>query len=70
LFHNFNVFGSGIIHILYAGCAEIKKIYISGAKKLGGETTVQLIYMYRNNMISIQQGRKILWYNLILRPLD
>jgi len=26
LFHNFNVFGSYIIHILYTGCAKIKKI--------------------------------------------
>ena len=26
LFHNANLFGSCIIHILYTGCAEIKKI--------------------------------------------
>jgi len=26
LFHNSNVLGSGIIHILYTGCAKIKKI--------------------------------------------
>jgi len=32
LFHNSNVFGSRIIHILYTGCAKIKKK--SGAKKL------------------------------------
>ena len=25
LFHNFNVFGICIIHILYTGCAKIKK---------------------------------------------
>jgi len=25
LFHNFNIFGSCIIHILYTGCAKIKK---------------------------------------------
>jgi len=25
LFHNSNIFGSSIIHILYTGCAEIKK---------------------------------------------
>jgi hypothetical protein len=24
-FHNSNIFGSGIIHILYTGCAKIKK---------------------------------------------
>ena len=33
LFHNSNVFGSCIIHILYLGCAKIKKIN-SGAKRL------------------------------------
>ena len=25
LFHNSNIFGSSIIHILYTGCAKIKK---------------------------------------------
>ena len=33
LFHNSNLFGSCIIHILYTGCAKIKK-NISGAKRL------------------------------------
>ena len=33
LFHNANLFGSSIIHILYTGCAEIKKNN-SGAKGL------------------------------------
>ena len=33
LFHNTNLFGSCIIHILYTGCAEIKKNN-SGAKGL------------------------------------
>ena len=32
LFHNANLFGSCIIHILYRGCAEIKKN--SGSKGL------------------------------------
>ena len=32
LFHNYNLFGSCIIHILYTGCAKIKKK--SGAKRL------------------------------------
>jgi len=40
LFHNANLFGSCIIHILYTECAKIKKNN-SGAK---GLTTV----MYRN----------------------
>ena len=35
LFHNDNLFGSCIIHILYTGCAKIKKKnYNSGAKGL------------------------------------
>jgi len=34
LFHNSNVFGSCIIHILYTGCAKIKKKNHSGAKML------------------------------------
>jgi len=33
LFHNSNVFGSRIIHIVYTGCAKIKKNN-SGAKRL------------------------------------
>jgi len=33
LFYNSNVFGSCIIHILYTGCAKIKKNN-SGARKL------------------------------------
>jgi len=33
LFHNANLFGSCIIHILYTGCAKIKKNN-SGAKRL------------------------------------
>jgi len=33
LFHNSNVFGSRVIHILYTGCAKIKKNN-SGAKSL------------------------------------
>ena len=34
LFHNANMFGSCIIHILYTECAEIKKKNNSGAKRL------------------------------------
>ena len=33
MFHNSNLFGSCIIHILYTECAKIKK-YNSGAKRL------------------------------------
>ena len=34
LFYNSNAFGSYIIHILYTGCAKIKKKNNSGAKSL------------------------------------
>ena len=34
LFHNSNVFGSCLIHILYTGCAKIKKKNNSGPKRL------------------------------------
>jgi len=37
LFHNYNVFGSLIIHILYTECAKIKKNN-SGAKRLSART--------------------------------
>jgi len=37
LFHNSNIFGSCIIHILYTGCAKIKKKN-SGAKRLTNNT--------------------------------
>ena len=33
-FHNSNLFGSCIIHILYTGCAKIKKNNNSGAERL------------------------------------
>ena len=38
LFHNANLFGSCIIHILYTGCAKIKKKNNSGAKGLMKES--------------------------------
>ena len=50
LFHNFNVFGSCIIHILYTGCAKIKKNN-SGAKRL----TLQL------RMVLGSVVRRIVW---------
>ena len=40
LFHNANVFGSCIIHVLYTGCAKIKKKKIIPAPKgLAGRRT-------------------------------
>jgi len=38
LFHNSNLFGYCIIHILYTGCAKIKKNN-SGAKRLNDHHT-------------------------------
>jgi hypothetical protein len=37
LFHNSNVFGSCVIHILYTGCAKIKKIPASNVKNRTNE---------------------------------
>jgi len=45
LFHNSNVFGSCIIHILYTECAKIKKNN-SGAKRLKGSPHDIYIYIY------------------------
>ena len=42
LFHNANLFGSYIIHILYTGCAKTKKKKNSGAKGFNG--TIQLSF--------------------------
>jgi len=54
LFHNSNLFGSCIIHILYAGCAKIKKIN-SGAKGLSAgiihERHVPIVY--RDSLVDI-----------------
>ena len=41
LFHNFNVFGSCIIHILYTGCAKIKKKYFRRQKVKNKYTSKQ-----------------------------
>jgi len=59
LFHNSNVFGSCVIHILYTGCAKIKKNN-SGAKSLieefiysmfiKNEPKVSLLCNFRDNL--------------------
>ena len=41
MFHNSNVFGSCIIHILYTGCAKIKEII--PAPKVNVVRTVHLV---------------------------
>ena len=55
LFHNSNIFGSCIIHILYTGCAKIKKNN-SGDKRLkyrkvtlsGIPLSVTFLYLKQN----------------------
>jgi len=46
LFHNANLFGSCVIHILYAGCAKIKKNN-SGTKGLICEQQVKKCAMHK-----------------------
>ena len=49
LFHNVNLFGSCIIHILYTGCAKIKKNNNSGAKGLmSGYLCTKYIFVLLN----------------------
>jgi len=42
LFHNFNIFGSCIIQILYTGRAKIRKNY-SGAKRLSFFVSLKIV---------------------------
>ena len=44
LFHNSNIFGSCIIHILYTGCAKIKKI-IPAPRRVPLKTNGVLLYL-------------------------
>ena len=46
LFHNSNVFGSGIIHILYTGCAKIKKKQLRRQKVNQSDNTVVTADMF------------------------
>ena len=52
LFHNANLFGSCIIHILYTGCAKIKKNN-SGAKRL---IEIIIIFVNCNWVVTRWQG--------------
>ena len=52
LFHNANFFGSCIIHILYTGCAELKKNN-SGAKGLKYYPP-QLLFIDKTNPFKIK----------------
>ena len=51
LFHNAKFFGSCIIHILYTGCAEIKKKNNSGTKGLNVQA--RLIYLFQHSVPSL-----------------
>ena len=55
LFHNANFFGSCIIHILYTGCAKIKKKNNSGAKGLKKTHHTQ-----RNTTITTHKGSQLI----------
>ena len=52
LFHNSNVFGSCIIHILYTRCAKIKKKNNSGAKSLILTAVLTKYDMYKSPIAS------------------
>jgi len=57
LFHNSNVFGSCIIHILYTGRAKIKKNN-SGAKRLKAELILnQLTRFNKISAVSSEKGK-------------
>ena len=51
LFHNSNVFGSCIIHILYTGCAKIKKNN-SGAKTLSSLTLAFIFVLILHSSVA------------------
>ena len=59
LFHNAKFFGSCIIHILYTGCAEIKKSN-SGAKVLNGFVR----FAGRRNLVSAHVPSHFNWPQL------
>jgi len=61
LFHNSNVFRSCIIHILYTGCAKIKKKNNSGAKRLRKDVTIKIKRYFRklNTNIKIVKSSAI-----------
>ena len=55
LFHNTNLFGFCIIHILYTGCAKIKKNN-SGAKGLMGLLTVPHVVSVFRMTLTVHTG--------------
>jgi hypothetical protein len=64
LFHNSNVFGSCIIHILRTGCAKIKKNN-SDAKRLNiGEYVRLSPYRHSHNRLFDKESSVSSWYLL------
>jgi len=53
LFHNSNIYGSCFIHILYTGCAKIKKI-IPVPK--GGAKSIMFVGKYEIKKTKAQSG--------------
>ena len=58
LFHNSNVFGSCFIHILYTGCAKIKKNN-SGTKRLSKDLELSVCFP-RVPLLGNMEGRSFL----------
>ena len=61
LFHNSNIFGSCIIHILYTGCAKIKKNN-SGAKRLGNKDNAVLYHILHHFPKRSRYTAGIAWF--------
>jgi len=56
LFHNSNVFGPCITHILYTGCAKIKK-YSSGAKNVVLRSKKSIPFINHNLTVKVYYGK-------------
>jgi len=70
LFYNSNVFGSCIIHILYIGCAKIKKKKHSGIKRLMSVTLHNKPAFSPQCKVVAVQLVWTLWFRFPLGSLD
>ena len=50
LFHNANLFGSCIIHILYTGCAKIKRKIIPAQRVNSGRTCITVHFQVEHSV--------------------
>ena len=57
LFHNSNVFGSCIIHVLYTECAKIKKKNNSGARRLSYTYIACLVTLVLSTAVTIRPSK-------------